>query len=391
LGIEQDSRDQATQANGWRIHKILGGGVDRCAGIVLATLLAIFLAAFAPTLVAQDATTLNVQTDPDWWHPPQGKLVGGVSAVAVGPDGSVWVLHRPRSLPKQDRANAAPPVLKYDKDGRFLAGYGGSGNGYDWPEVEHSLALDAKGHFWVSGSFRNDPARADDVVLEFTGDGEFVKQIGAQGASTGDSDINNVRAASDIFIDDAAGELYVSDGYANHRVIVFDQATGDFKRMWGAFGSQPPAKPPASGTTVAATSNEDAPFFEGLHGIEVSGDGLVYVADRTHQRIQIFTSDGKYQKQFSVAVGMKSPQTASGIAFSADPEQRYVFVSDFGNSRVLIFDRKTLKQLVAIGGGDDDFQVEMGGPHLIAAGPDGALYVAEVRGRKVRRFTFTEK
>ncbi len=374
-----------------RIHKIVGEGGDHRAGIVLATLLAISLAVFAPALVAQDTTALNVHSDPNWWHPPQGKLVGQVSAVSVGPDGSVWVLHRPRSLPQQDRAKAAPPVLKYDKDGRFLAGYGGSGDGYDWPEVEHSLAVDGKGHFWVSGSFRNDPARADDAILEFDGDGKFVKQIGKKGASQGDSDTKNVRAASDIFIDDAASEVYVSDGYANHRVIVFDQATGAFKRMWGAFGTQPPALPPAGGSTVTAAGNQDAPFFEGLHGIEMSADGLVYVADRTHQRIQIFSPDGKYQKQFSVAEGLKSPLTASGIAFSADPEQRYVFVSDFGNSQVLAFDRKTLKQLIAIGGGDDDFQVEMTGPHLIAAGPDGSLYVAEVQGRKVRRFTFTEK
>ena len=358
---------------------------------VLSALLVISLAVCTHSLAAQDKATLNVQTDMDWWHAPEGKFVGGISAVAVGPDGSVWVLHRPNSVAEQERANAAPPVLKYDQEGRFLAGYGGPGNGYDWPEVEHSLALDAKGHFWVSGSFRNDAARADDAILEFTGDGKFVKQIGAQGESTGDSDTKNVRAASDLFIHDAAGEVYVSDGYANHRVIVFDQATGDFKRMWGAFGSQPPAMPPAGETTVTATGNQEARFFEGLHGIEVSADGLVYVSDRTHQRVQIFTPDGKYQKQFSVAEGMRSPLTASGIAFSADPEQKYVFVADFGNSRMLVFDRKTLKQLVSIGAGDDDFQVEMGGPHLIATGRDGALYVAEVRGRKVTRFTFTEK
>ncbi|MDA0205044.1 MAG: NHL repeat-containing protein [Acidobacteria bacterium] len=360
------------------------------AAIVLATLLAIFLVGFTPTLVAQDTTALKVQTDVDWWHPPQGKLVGDVSAVAVGPDGSVWVLHRPRSLPEQDRANAAPPVLKYDPDGRFLAGYGGPGNGYDWPQVEHSLALDAQGHFWVSGSFHNDPTRADDAILEFTGDGHFVKQIGVQGASKGDSDTKNVRAASDIYVNDATSEVYVSDGYANHRVVVFDRASGDFKRMWGAFGSQPPVLPPAGGTTGSATGNEDVPFFEGLHGIEVSGDGLVYVADRLHQRIQVFALDGKYQKQFSVGVGQESPQTASGIAFSADPAQRYLFVSDFGNSRVLVFDRKSHEQLVSIGGGDSDVQVEMGGPHLIASGRDGSLYVAEVRGRKVLRLTFSE-
>ena len=369
---------------GIRTH--FGVGVDRRAGMVLATLLAISL---APALVAQEA--LNVQSHPDWWHPPQGKVVGPVSAVAVGLDGSIWVLHRPRAVAEQDRANAAPPVLKYDPDGRFLAGYGGAGSGYDWPEVEHSLAIDAKGHFWVSGNFRNDPARADDAILEFTGDGKFVKQIGVKGASTGDSDTKNVRAASDLFIDDAAGEIYVSDGYANHRVIVFDQATGAFKRMWGAFGSHPPALPPAGGTAATASGNEDLPYFEGLHGIEVSKDGLVYVSDRLHQRVQVFTRDGKYQKQFSVDVGMEAANTASGMAFSSDPEQRYVFVADDGNSRVVVFDRKTLKQLASIGSGDADFPADILGPHLIAIGHDGALYVGQIRGRKVSRFTFSKK
>lgn len=361
------------------------------AGMVPATLLAISLAAAAPALIAQEAPALNVHSDPDWWHPPQGKVVGPVSAVAVGPDGSIWVLHRPRAVAEEDRAKAAAPVLKYSPDGRFLAGYGGAGSGYDWPEVEHSLAVDAKGHFWITGNFRGDPARADDAILEFTGDGKFVKQIGVQGASKGDSDTKNVHGASDLFIDDGAGEIYVSDGYANHRVIVFDQATGAFKRMWGAFGSQPPALPPAGGTTATTSGNEDVPYFEGLHGVEVSKDGLVYVSDRLHQRVQVFTRDGKYQKQFSVDAGMEAANTASGMAFSADPEQRYVFVADDGNSRVAVFDRKTLKQAASIGRGDADFPADILGPHLIAMSPDGSLYVGQIRGRKVTRFTFSKK
>lgn len=366
-------------------RSITNEGADWRSGMVPAALLAVCLAAFAPALVAQN---VKVKADPNWWHAPEGKVVGGVSAVAVGPDGSVWVLQRPRSVPEEDRAKAAPPVLKYSPDGKFIAGFGGPGSGYDWPENEHSIAIDAKGHVWISGSFRNDTARADDAILEFTRDGKFVKQIGKQGKSTGDSDTKNVRAASDIFIDDAAGEVYVSDGYTNHRVIVFDQSTGAFKRMWGAYGTKPPPLPPAGESKVTATGNEDVPYFEGLHGVEVSKDGLVYVSDRLHQRIQIFNRDGKFQKQFSVAPGMKSPQTASGIAFSNDPEQRHIYVADFGNSRILVYDRQSLKQLVSIGGADDDVQAPMRGPHLIATGPDGTLYVAEVAGRKVGRYTF---
>jgi DNA-binding beta-propeller fold protein YncE len=360
-------------------------GIKTRSGMVATALLAVGLAAFAPALVAQD---VKVKAHPEWFHAPEGKVLGGVSAVAVGPDGSVWVLHRPRAVPEADRAKAAPPVLKYSPDGKYISGFGGPGSGYDWPENEHSITVDAKGHVWISGSFRNEPARADDAILEFTGDGKFVKQIGKQGKSTGDSDTKNVRAASDFFIDDAAGEIYVSDGYANHRIIVFDQATGAFKRMWGAYGKNPPPLPPAGESKVTASGNEDVPYFEGLHGVEVSKDGLVYVSDRLHQRIQIFSRDGKYQKQFSVAPGMKSPQTASGIAFSNDPEQRHIYVADFGNSRILVYDRKSLKQLLSIGGPDDNVQAAMRGPHLIAAGPDGTLYVAEVAGKTVGRYTF---
>lgn len=371
--------------------RLIEGSIKGIRSAVPATLTAICLVALAPALVAQEAPALDIQVDSDWWHAPQGKVVGQVSSVAVGPDGYIWVLHRPKTVAEEDRANAAQPLLKYAPDGRFIAGYGGAGPGYDWPDVEHSLAIDAKGHIWVTGNSRNDPARADDAILEFTGDGKFVKQIGARGASQGDADTKNVRAASDLFIDDAAGEIYVSDGYVNHRVIVFDQATGAFKRMWGAFGSQPPAQPPADRTTGTTSGNEDVPFFEGLHGIEVSKDGLVYVSDRLHQRVQVFTRDGKYRQQCSVDAGMEAANTASGIAFSADPEQRYMFVADDGNSRVAVFDRKSLKQVASIGTGDADFPADILGPHLIASGPDGALYLGQIRGRKVTRFTISQK
>jgi DNA-binding beta-propeller fold protein YncE len=371
--------------------RLIERSITGISGMVPATFLAIALAAAAPTLVAQEAPALNVHYDADWWHAPQGKFVGAVSAVAVGPDGSVWVLHRPSTVAAENRANAAAPLLKYAPDGKFIAGYGGPGTGYDWPDVEHSLAIDAKGHIWITGNSRNDAARADDAILEFTPDGKFIKQIGMRGASKGDTDTKNVRAASDLFIDDAAGEIYVSDGYVNHRVIVFDQATGAFKRMWGAFGSQPPAQPPAGGTTATTSGNEDVRFFEGLHGIEVSKDGLVYVSDRLHQRVQIFTRDGKFQKQFSVDVGMAAANTASGIAFSTDPAQQYVYVADDGNSRIAIFDRKSLKQVASIGSAGADFLADILGPHLIAVGPDGALYAGQIRGKKVSRFTFSKK
>src|SRR4051812_31683744 len=76
------------------------------------------------------------------WQPqmPNGWVMSEVSAVAVGPNDTVWVLQRPRALPEADRAHAAPPVLAFTRDGKFLRGFGGPGEGYEWPQVEHSLA-----------------------------------------------------------------------------------------------------------------------------------------------------------------------------------------------------------------------------------------------------------
>lgn len=353
----------------------------RIGGLVLGVAAALGVAACSTEAPEADAApTLTLTPDTEWWQPPADKPIGDISAVAVGPDGDIYVLHRPRSLAEEEQASAALPVVRFSPDGAFVAEYGGPGEGYDWPRNEHSLAVDDRGHFWVSGSFRDDPADADDAILEFDADGNFVKQIGAQGASTGDADTDNVRAASDLFVDDEAGELYVSDGYVNHRVIVFDRDTGDFKRMWGGFGSQPPVLP-----EEGAPEGEEAPGFNELHGIEMAADGTVYVADRRHQRIQMFTSEGEYLGQFRVDPGMEEPRTASGMALSGDEAQLYLYVSDWGNSRLLAFDRESQEELLNIGGAGSE-PGQMQGPHLIASDADGVVYVAEVAGRRIQRF-----
>jgi hypothetical protein len=126
----------------------------------------------AESAVAEHAPAMpQVTADIDWWHPPEGKVVGEVAAVAVDAQDDVWVLSRPGSVPAADRERAAPPILVYAPDGHFLRGFGGPGLGYDWPTTEHSLAVDRSGHVWVGGSFRSDPGQADDMILEFTGEG----------------------------------------------------------------------------------------------------------------------------------------------------------------------------------------------------------------------------
>ena len=77
------------------------------------------------------------------------------------------------------------------------------------------------------------------MVLKFTQDGKFLMQIGKPRQSKGSNDIENLRLPAKTFVDKKTNELYVADGYGNHRVIVFDADTGAYKRHWGAYGHKP--------------------------------------------------------------------------------------------------------------------------------------------------------
>ena len=139
---------------------------------------------------------------------------------------------------------------------------------------------------------------ADDALLKFSLDGKFVLQIGKSNQSKGDADTANVHRAADAWVLPRTNELFVADGYGNHRVIVFDADTGAFKRTWGAFG-----KPPGGEDSCAIVGPKSFPDGEGLphfnvaHAIRVANDGMVYLADRENRRVQMFTSDGKFVKQ----------------------------------------------------------------------------------------------
>ena len=87
---------------------------------------------------------------------------------------------------------------------------------------------------WLGGG-----GEKDAQILKFTRDGKFLLQIGRKGQNSGSNDTSNLGGAANMIVDRAANELYVADGYVNHRVIVFDAATGAYKRHWGAYGKRP--------------------------------------------------------------------------------------------------------------------------------------------------------
>jgi hypothetical protein len=181
--------------------------------------------------------------------------------VTVDKRDHVWILHRPRSVAAELKQRAAPPVLEFDANGKFVNAWGGDGSGYDWPTTEHGITIDSKDVVWIGGS-----GVGDDMLLNFTLQGKFLREFGKARESKGNSDTGNVNRPADIFVDAKTNEAYVADGYGNRRIVVFDAATGKFKRMWGAFGNPPDSDPPAGGFgggggergAAGAAADEDA-------------------------------------------------------------------------------------------------------------------------------------
>ena len=327
------------------------------------------------------------QVDPSWPKLPAKWKLGDVSSVAVDAQDHVWILHRPRTLSADQSTMAAPPVLEFDAAGNFIQGWGGPAEGYEWPEREHGIHVDYKGNVWLGGN--NCAARklpglkpvSDDQLLKFTKTGKLVMQIGRSNMSRGNGDTKNLHEPADAFVYQKTNEVFVADGYGNHRVIVLDADTGAFKRMWGAFGEKPVDSdvcPPPTGASIKDAGGEGPQQFAIVHAARVSKDGFVYVGDRENKRVQVFTIDGKFVTQ--VFIGRNTPgatATAGCVAFSPDPQERFLYVS--GNSQIAVLNRKTLEILGSFGGAS---------AHHIAVDSKGNIYTAETGQRRAQKFLF---
>jgi DNA-binding beta-propeller fold protein YncE len=291
--------------------------------------------------------------------------------------------------------------MEFDAAGRYVQGWGGPGEGYEWPRSEHGIYVDYKGFVWIGGNGE------EDQILKFTRAGKFVMQIGRGGQKKTNADTQNLWKPADVFVYPPTNELFVADGYGNRRIIVFDADTGAFKRMWGAFGNVPADETAAPGRGGSAGANNPnrvpakdlppgdpgPPQFDTVHGVKVSNDGLVYVADRAGKRVQTFTVDGTYLSQIwidrwceSVGEGCGNGQTAASVAFSADAGQRYLYVASRSPGRILVFERKSA-QLVDSFGRPGVAPGEFFVLHHMTTDSKGNLYTSEVQdGRRIQKF-----
>lgn len=321
------------------------------------------------------------------WPPalPNEWAWGVVTSVAVDADDDVWVLHRPRTA---EGDNAAPAVLEFDSSGELIQAWGGPGNGYDWPDTEHGIVVDYENNVWITGinprAGNEVSDRSDDMLLKFSQDGNLLLQLGGYDTSEGNADTDSPRQAADVAVYPATGEAFVADGYGNNRVWVIDAETGEHRRMWGAFGNTPIDDPTLPEPQAVGPGPD---HFDIVHGLAISNDGLVYVADRTFRRIQVFTVAGEYLTQAFVARDEEPRPTVSRIAFSGDPEQRYLFASDFGGGIVWILDRESLETVGQIGERGTELG-QFGNLHHLAVDSQNNVYTAEVgaigRIQKVR-------
>ena len=132
--------------------------------------------------------------------------------------------------------------------------------------------------------------------------------------------------------DDAAGELYVADGYDNRRIIVFDAKTGAYKRHWGAYGKTPSDdKLPAYKPDAPLSQS----FANPVHCVRLSNDGLVYVCDRANDRIQVFRKDGTLREGVPVEPQTLQNGSVWDLVLSEDPQQRFIFVADGANGQIV--------------------------------------------------------
>ncbi len=352
------------------------------------------------------------EVDPMWPKPlPNHWVIGNTIGVSVDASDHVWIIHRAGSLeakeiyavtnpPGATCCLPAPPVLEFDQEGNLIGHWGGPGQGYDWPESNHGITVDYKGNVWIGGNGRGPQPKGqapvegqappaalfkDNEILKFTQDGKFLMQIGKPGQSKGSNDIDNLKGPAKMFVDRKTNELYVADGYGNHRVIVFDADSGKYKRHWGAYGKKPD-------DTNLGNYNPDAPvaqqFRNPVHCAELSNDNLLYVCDRVNDRIQVFKPDGTFIKEVFIAKRTLGDGSVWDIAFSKDPQQKYIYLADGANEKVYVMLRDSLEILTSFGDGGRQ-PGQFYAVHSIATDSKGNVYTTETyRGQRVQRFNY---
>jgi len=343
---------------------------------------------------------------------PDRMLLGGVGGATADSHGNVWVFHRPHTLEEGNATEngyvPGPPVMEFSETGKYIQGWGGPTREgrYEWfnrgglfsafaecasctkehrtngdgrpGSGEHGITVDDKDNVWLTGN-----GTGDGQILKFTRDGKFLLQIGKGGVAVDSNSTEHLSRPAAVAVYAKTNELFVADGYGNRRIIVFDADTGAYKRHWGAYGRKPDDKAP----NARQSNGQPSQQFNTPHGVTISNDGIVYVADRANNRVQTFTIDGAFLKEGFVKRESEGTGSAFGVGLSADPQQRFLYVADGSNERIAILDRKTLEEIGQIGRpgrkAGEFFHL-----HSLGVDPKGNIVTGESQGYRVQKFVY---
>lgn len=284
--------------------------------------------------------------DASWPTIPADAKFGEVSAVDVDREGNIFVLHRAGRVweePFPTEPIADPTVFVFSPDGELIARWGAG-----LFIMPHGISIDAEGKVWITDV-------AHEQVFRFSHDGQQELVMGERGVSR--QDAGHFGRPADIAFQ--GDKVLVADGYVNTRVAEFDR-DGHFIEDWGD--------------------------FKVAHAVTVD-DQHIYVADRENARIQVFSLEGK------------------PVESRVSPAGNHTYsLKSLGGGRLLAVEGRDgadrtgaiLRIYGADGRVERSFDVGLPGEdaslgHDLAIGPDGKVYMTDVTGGRVVRFTIPPK
>jgi DNA-binding beta-propeller fold protein YncE len=328
--------------------------------------------------------------DPTWPQEfPNHWIMGSVTGVYVDNRDHVWITHLPETLTEEELyeeqkppmgtcCKAAPVVIELDQNGKVVQGWGAGDkdNPADWPRNPHGIFVDHNGFVWVGTHMHH-------RVMKFSREGKLVMTIGQYDKNAGSNDTTLLGGPSGIWVDPKTNEIFISDGYRNRRVVVFDQS-GKYLRHWGAYGEKPDDTEKFDPKTMMSGALPKQ--FSTPHGITGSRDGKIYVADRRGNRIQVFEQSGKFVAEKIIAPATLSSGSSFVPVLSNDPQQQWLYVADGTNHKIWILRRSDLEIVGEFGRGGRQLGQFLR-PHGMSIDSKGNLYVGEAStGRRVQRF-----
>jgi len=327
----------------------------------------------------------------------------GITGMYVDKNDVIWVLNRPRDFDEKENAAAvvppageccvAPPaVMAFNPAGDLLHAWGVPNSVPGWPKSEHTIFTDRAGNVYIGG------AQAGDSLLKFTHDGKLISDFGHRGPAVAGNTQKQDNQQTDLLLrgvaaatlDEDAHEVYIADGYLNRRVLVYDWDTGKFKRGWGAYGIAlreiaNPLEPTGDAASAVGRYVREGPdyvpgeppekqFRTPVHCVHLSAQGYVFVCDRRNDRIQVFTKQGKFLKEFLVHRETQGNGSVWMLNFSRLPQQKYLLVADGINQRIWVLRRKDGVEVSNFGAG------YLHSVHQGGLDSKGSYYIGDVGG-----------